>query len=291
MSWRPHSRPGFKSDEPMSTHSSIKRGSGRPSSNKQLLFFLAGLALVTGVFHIYIIREARSISTMAMIPLMFIPGFIAIACSNFFGNNLRDLALVPPKKVSMLYAYCIPAVCVTLMLLILVWADVGQLRWPESGIMKVLLLRPTLSVLVTGVLVFGEELGWRGFLHTHLMRARIPEPMLVTGLIWSIWHWPLILFAGYSSSSLPWLSVLLFTVCMMSFSVILGWLREYSKSVFPCALAHAVHKTWVQIICPEFYIAGKMDPFFGGESGFILAIIYLLIALYLYRNHIAASNY
>ncbi len=265
--------------------------SSRPSSKKQILFFVAGVVLLTAVFHIYIIREAKSVSSMAVIPLMFIPGLVAIACSNFFGNNLRDLGLVPPKKASMLYAYCIPAVCATLALLILVWADIGKLRWPDTGIMKVLFLRPTLSVLVTGVLVFGEELGWRGYLHTHLMRARIPEPILVTGFIWSVWHWPLILFANHSPSSMPWLSILLFTICMMSFSVILGWLREYSKSVFPCALAHAVHKTWVQIISPEFYVAGPLDPFFGGESGFVLAILYLIIAIYLYRKHIAASNY
>ena len=243
------------------------------------------------MLHIYMIGEGKTMSSLLVVPMMWIPGLVAIACSHYFGNKFRDLGLVRPRKISMIFAYCIPALCVTLMLAVLVWADIGQLKWPTYGILKVLFFHPTFSVLVTAVLAFGEELGWRGYLHTHLMRARIPEPMLVTGLIWSAWHWPLILFANYATSSVPWLSVLLFTVCMTSFSVILGWLREYSKSVIPCVLAHAVHKTWVQIISPEFYIAGQLNPFFGGESGFVLTIIYLFIAIYLYRRHIAASNY
>jgi len=274
------------------TSASFTKSSLRPPSQRQIILFLTGTAFLSGILQIYILRETKGTSSLAYLPLMMVPGLVALACSKFFGNNFRDLGLlVKPGRLSMLYAYAIPAACAVLTLIVLLAMDIGKFKWPEHSIVRVLLFQPIFGVLVTFIFALGEEIGWRGYLHTHLMRARIPEPMIVTGLIWAMWHWPLILWGGYATSSLPTLSAALFTVMVTSFSVILGWLREYSKSVYPCALAHAVHNAWIQSIYPSFYVPGRMDPFFGGESGFVLAIIYLLIALYLYRTKIAASNY
>lgn len=274
------------------TSTNITRtGTSKPASTKQVLYFLAGVIILTALFHFYIIRDLKTVRTMAIIPLTWIPGIVAVACSHHFGNRERDLGLAMPGRLSIMYAYIVPAVCVLLTLFLLVLFGIGQFKLPQISILKVALIQPTLGVAVGFTLALGEEVGWRGYLHTHLMRARVPEPLLVTGLIWSAWHWPLILFADYSTSPAPWVSVFLFTITMTSFSVFLGWLREYSKSVFPCALAHAVHTTWLENITPEFYRAGQMSPYFSGESGFIMAIIYLLIAFYLYRYHVAASNY
>lgn len=279
----------------MATRTSITglttRTSLRPPSRLQLALFLAGTAALSFVLQTYLIREAKTVHSFVMLGLMWVPGLVALACSHYFENRFRDLALVKPGKMSMIYAYVIPAGCALLTLLVLVAAGIGKIKWPEISIFRMLLFYPFLGVLISFSLAIGSELGWRGFLHSHMMRARVPEPLLVIGLLWSAWHWPLIVMADYKTSSMPWLSVALFTVTTTSFSIILGWLREYSKSIFPCALAHAVHITWTQDIYPGFYRPGKLDPFFGGQSGFVLAIIYLVIALYLYRNKIAASNY
>jgi membrane protease YdiL (CAAX protease family) len=262
----------------------------RTPSKHQILLFLAIVFILTAGLQMYIIHEVKTVRSMAIVILMWIPGLVALACSNHFGNRLRDLALVKPGEQSVIFAYAIPCLCAMFMLFILVLIGIGNFKWPASSLLKVAVIQPTLGVVVALSLAFGAELGWRGFLHTHLLRARVPEPILVTGLIWSIWHWPLILLADYAKSPMPLLTVFLFTICMTSFSVILGWLREYSKSVLPCAIAHAVHNVWVQNIVQEFYKPGRLDPFFNGEGGFVLTIIYLVIAMYLYRRHVASSS-
>ena len=38
-------------------------------------------------------------------------------------------------------------------------------------------------------------MGWRGYLLPRMIEARIPQPILLSSLIWGAWHLP-ILFAG-----------------------------------------------------------------------------------------------
>lgn len=43
---------------------------------------------------------------------------------------------------------------------------------------------------------FGEEFGWRGYLLPRLLQrhpSRIHRALLVSGIIWGIWHWPIVL--------------------------------------------------------------------------------------------------
>jgi uncharacterized protein len=94
-----------------------------------------------------------------------------------------------------------------------------------------------LSVLVVPV-VLGEELGWRGYLQLRLFPTRPLAAALVTGLLWGIWHYPLILSGGEPTSSTgPTLVAL--TVTTMSFSVFLGWVKSVTGSVWTTSAAHA----------------------------------------------------
>lgn len=259
-----------------------------PSSSShgtQIIVFLFGTILFSAIFQVYIIRHIKTINTFAMVFLMWVPGVVGIACSKYYRHKFRDLALVKPGHLSLILAYSIPAGASIFMFLVLILTETGSFKLPEFGWFKHVFFLPTIGVLVNGVMAMGQELGWRGFLLNRLMRAQVPEPLLISGLLWAMWYWPLILFLDYSSSPMPWLSVTLFTVQTVSFGVILCWLREFSKSIYPPVLAHAVHLTWLQQIIPGFYTAGSLDPYFGGQSGFVLAITYMLIAMFLYRKY------
>lgn len=274
MSWRPRLKREIRSE------SKIRRS----SSKKQLTVFLGVTFVLSAFIEALIIKRGQSINTFLVLPLMFTPGLTAIACSNAFGNQMRDLALIKPSRRMFALSYAIPAIAATLVLLICVLIGVGEFSLAQSSAIKALIVKPTIAVLMSTVLALGEELGWRGFLHTHLARARLPHPVLITSALWSVWHWPLILWAGYSSSEIPVLSLGLFTIQAVSFGVFLGWLRERSKSVVPAALAHGVHNTWIQELTPAFYQPGRLSPYFAGESGFVLAILYFILAAYLYRR-------
>ncbi len=257
----------------------------KTTNSIQILIFLVGTFALSGVLQFYIINEIKTVNSFALIFLMWIPGAVAISCSKYFRHKFRDLALIRPGNLSLIFAYSIPAGAILLMMGILILTDIGKLKIPETGLIRVLIFQPTVGVLVNAVIVMGLELGWRGFLLNRMMRAHVPEPLVLTGLIAALWYWPLILLLDYSSSPMPWLSTGLFTVQTIAFGVILGWLREFSKSIYPPILAHAVHMTWIQQIIPSFYTAGKMDPYFGGQSGFVLAILYVLVAVYISVRH------
>src|SRR5438067_13638097 len=38
------------------------------------------------------------------------------------------------------------------------------------------------------ILVSGEEIGWRGYMLTRLIDARVPQAIVVSGLVWGLWH-------------------------------------------------------------------------------------------------------
>jgi tetratricopeptide (TPR) repeat protein len=61
---------------------------------------------------------------------------------------------------------------------------------------------------------------------------------VVTGVIWAIWHYPLML-RGYNFPDNRLLGLLVFPVSTISLSIIFGWLRLKTGSIWSSSLAHA----------------------------------------------------
>jgi membrane protease YdiL (CAAX protease family) len=99
---------------------------------------------------------------------------------------------------------------------------------------EVLLLQ---SILVTPIL-WGEEFGWRGYLQIRLFARRPLRAAFGTGLIWGVWHYPLILM-GYEYPHYPLLGLIVFPVSTILLSIIFGWLRLRSGSIWSACVAHA----------------------------------------------------
>lgn len=93
-----------------------------------------------------------------------------------------------------------------------------------------------LIALVVPVVFVGEEFGWRGYLQQRL-GDRPVVAVLVTGLIWAVWHWPLA-FTGYSSSDDVVLGLATWSVHTTLMAIVLGWLFLRSGSVWVTSLAH-----------------------------------------------------
>ncbi len=51
----------------------------------------------------------------------------------------------------------------------------------------------------------GEEVGWRGALYPRLKaRFGVGKGRLLGGLIWGVWHWPIMILAGYNYGTQYW---------------------------------------------------------------------------------------
>ncbi len=79
-------------------------------------------------------------------------------------------------------------------------------------------------------LAVGEEAGWRGFLYPQL-KAKFSKrtAWIIGGVIWGMWHWPLIGLIGYEYGSdyfgFPALGMLAFCVITVALGIISDWLQ------------------------------------------------------------------
>lgn len=82
----------------------------------------------------------------------------------------------------------------------------------------------------------GEELGWRGWLHTRLRPRGLGATISITAALWFAFHVPFIALTG-AMSGWQWASAL---GSIASSSVLLTVLRERTCSVWPAVVGHAM---------------------------------------------------
>ncbi len=99
-----------------------------------------------------------------------------------------------------------------------------------------------ISPIANSLATFGEEFGWRAYLLPKLMPLGGRKATLLIGLIWGVWHWPVIFMGyeyGFKYPGYPWVGPLLFIWITFCFAVFLGWLTLRSKSIWPAVIGHA----------------------------------------------------
>jgi membrane protease YdiL (CAAX protease family) len=110
---------------------------------------------------------------------------------------------------------------------------------PIAG-MDLLMLLPLLlvSVFVSGL---GEELGWRGYALPRLQRRNGPlAASVIVGVLWAVWHLPVYCSASAQSGVLFALEFVLYSLIVVSFSVILTWVYNATdRSLWMVVLMHA----------------------------------------------------
>ena len=95
-----------------------------------------------------------------------------------------------------------------------------------------------LTAIIVTPLLWGEGFGWRSYLQIRLMAHRPLLAAIITGVIWGIWHYPINL-QGYNYPDDRTLGLFIFPVFTVLLSIIFGWLRIKTGSVWPACLAHA----------------------------------------------------
>ena len=109
---------------------------------------------------------------------------------------------------------------------------------PLQVVVALQLVSIPIGAFVNLIPALGEELGWRGWLLPKLMPLGPVGAIVVSGVIWGVWHAPVVLL-GYNYPTAPgWLGVAMMTGMCIVLGGIFGWLRLRSDSVWPAALAH-----------------------------------------------------
>jgi len=119
--------------------------------------------------------------------------------------------------------------------------SVGSKISPTLVIISQTLFALIISAPINALATFGEEFGWRGFLLPALLPMGKRKALIISSLIWGVWHWPVILMGhnyGLDYPLYPWIGLLLTVWFTLSIGIFFGWLSIKGKSIWPAVLAH-----------------------------------------------------
>ncbi len=151
----------------------------------------------------------------------------------------------------------------------------------------------TYAPFVNMVIALGEEIGWRGFLYPQL-KAKLGrrKGWIIGGIIWGMWHWPLIWLVGYEYGAatanqngyigFPIVGMLLFCVITVGWGILHDWLYEKSESIWIPSLFHgainAVAALPLSVCLTNTGSARLLGP---APMGVLAALPFLLVAIVL----------
>jgi membrane protease YdiL (CAAX protease family) len=108
-----------------------------------------------------------------------------------------------------------------------------------------------LQMIVTTLILFGEEFGWRSYLLQKWETVGLPHTLIVTSFIWGIWHIPIVMTPSIFMSSdlgFPAIAIPGQITYITLLGILIGWIYLKSGSIWPAMLMHGVSNTWVTFL-------------------------------------------
>ena len=230
------------------------------------LLWAFGVAWVFQIIAGILYRKGNSMSYSVLLAVsMFAPLFAAVLS----GTEIRSIGWKPHIKGNLrwilvawfapvalgaagaaLYFLLVPNALDTTFAYIRTSLGVESLSQLESAGLSVQLyaIISTVSAItyapfVNMLFAVGEEAGWRGTMYPILKdRFGITRGRLLGGTIWGVWHWPIMLLAGYEYGTTYWgapvTGPLLFCVITIAMGILFDFLYEKTNCIWVPALCH-----------------------------------------------------
>jgi uncharacterized protein len=277
-------------------------------ARRGLIVFLGLVVLGTAPFQVYIISSGLPYEQISWLPpiIMWVPGIAALITRLALREGFKDVSFRLGGMDGL------KAIGVALLFPVLVCGIAYGIAWatglatladarggifagitdPITNPLLRLVARQGLALipasLIGLVTAMGEELGWRGYMLSRLVAAKVPLPLVVSGLIWTLWHIAVILSGQYPDMGPNRLiSAFNVGVTFVSISILWGTLRLKTGSFWPAALGHS---SWnnATALFTSFSLGGA--GLWLSESGFLVAAVTLALSLLLSRAWQAAGD-
>ena len=138
-----------------------------------------------------------------------------------------------------------------------------------------------ITPFVNGLFGFGEELGWRGYLLPKLMVLGKLKAYLLLGIVWGLWHLPLILI-GFTYPGQPILGTLAFIALTITFGIYINELTLNHRSSILAGWVHGVFNS--QKLGIWALIFPNTNPLIGGFAGIVGIMFWLSLGLWEMRR-------
>lgn len=255
------------------------------------------------VASIYALKGNQSMFTTLVSICMFVPLLGAIVSK----SNVKEIGFKPKFKGHIryyLFAWFMPIVLglIGALLFFAVFPDLaltaekvvisligapGIIHLREQGISPVTFLIIEIGAtflyapLVNALFAIGEECGWRGAMYPYLKeRFGMVKGRVIGGLIWGVWHWPLMIACGYEYGleyiGYP-LGLLLFPIVTIGAGTLCDYVYEKSNSIWSCSILHGSFNAIAGIPVLFLVSGGLSYSLFGPTVIGIISCIPLVI--------------
>ena len=273
-----------------------EEGDTRLRARRGLAIYFAVLVPLSAVFEAIVIISGDNINILVIWALMWTPAAASVVARLALREGFADvsfrlggrrgwkaigLALIFPLVIGLIaygIAWTSGLVGFSPEPHELVAPYVGEDTSPVVVFVLNLVVAATILTVYSARTAAGEEIGWRGYMLTRLIDAGVPKPILISGLIWGLWHVPLILGGFYLAGSPPALTASLFMVTHVAVSFVYARLRLETGSVWPAIMLHAAWNAIIQIAFDPAS-TGAGATLWIGESGIIVTLTVIVAAL------------
>ena len=144
------------------------------------------------------------------------------------------------------------------------------------------------GITVNAIAAFGEEYGWRNYLVGALREVKFWKAALFIGVVWGLWHFPLILM-GHNYPNEPYWGILLMVVMCILLGIIELYFVLKTKSMIVAAILHGTINAVSGMVI--YFTLGGNDFLNGmaGLSGFIVMAVTIL-CIWIYDKYISKDN-
>lgn len=229
-----------------------------------------------------LVADNATILLLYTVGSMWCPALAAVITRLYYQRNLKGFGLGLGKPIWLLVGILLP-IAAGLIMFGLAWIS-GIAPFNLEGAANILTLTfiPSLlfAIALNCFFAAGEEFGWRGFLVPELARFQtFTQLALLSAAIWTIWHFPMILFGPYHGTGSLIFSLAVFIPSVMGAGLILAWLRIISGSVWVAVLFHGFWNYFIQQFYPVLTQTTDAGEMMLGEFGWFVALMYVILAI------------
>jgi uncharacterized protein len=271
---------------------------------KGLLLYLVATLGFSSIFYFLIIKSGHlaGASGRYALALMWCPAMAAFLTCKLTGREVGSLGWQWGRSRYQSLSYFIPLAYAAVAYTVVWVTGLGKFynqRFVDQitrsfglgslpsavSISLYLMLAGTAGMVTSCSAALGEEIGWRGFLVPELAsRMSFTKTALLSGCIWSVWHYPILIFADYNAGTPTWYALTCFTALVVADSFVFAWMRLKSGSLWTGMLLHASHNLFIQGFFNPITQDTGHTKYVIGEFGAVLPVTAILFAFYFWTR-------
>ena len=257
-----------------------------------ITYLMEGILILSG-FRVTLVPAA--IGQYTIMIAMWVPALATFITTRFITKEKLSSTLFsfgPSIKPYLFTALAVPAVFIITYLL--TWAlGLGKPDWQLTSFFELIastgadmstapspsLILPLLFIIslfaapfINSIAAFGEEWGWRGYLLPRLMPLGKWKAYLLVGVIWGLWHAPLIAI-GFNYPGTPVLGILMMVLLTTALGIFINEMTLHYKSAILAGWIHGVFNSQAYGIWRMLLFSGT-NAVLGGITGLVgIAVI------------------